>query len=247
MPDFIAALLTPELGLAALSIILAAVVRGYTGSGGGLVNVPILTLLYGPIEAFALTTLVGIIGYLQLGPRALRLANRAELAPVCLAILVGGPLGVLLLFLTDPALVRRFIGLMVLIGAVLLTTGWTYRGRRGPMVGAAVGLLIGWGTGFAGSGAPIALAYFLATDESARVKRANIVVAMTVVTALVLGSIAVGGGVGWDTLARGFVLVPVSWLGTRLGWRIFEAAPQAIYRHVCTGLLYVIGVVVLVS
>ena len=50
--------------------LLAGISKG--GFGGGLVSIPLLSLIYGPIEAYAMASIIAVIGYVQLAPRAVR-------------------------------------------------------------------------------------------------------------------------------------------------------------------------------
>ena len=117
--------------MAAVVVAAAGLVRGYGGFGGGLVAIPLLSLIYGPVEAYAMTAIIGVPGYVPLLPRAVRIADWTELAPTLAAATVATPIGVAALVIADPELIRRLIGLFVLLGAALLATGWVYRGRRG--------------------------------------------------------------------------------------------------------------------
>lgn len=247
LPSMIAEILTPALGLAALVIVASGIVRGYTGFGGGLVNIPLLTLLYGPIEAFAITAIVGTVGYAQLYSAALRIASRREAWPLCLAIVVATPLGAVLLFNTDPDMVRRAVGGFVIAGAVPMISGWVYRGPRGPAASAAVGAIGGGISGFAGVGGPPMVIYLLAAQTTADVQRANILIATGLTGIVMLISIAVGGGIGADTLVRSLALMPVNMFATWAGARVFAFAPQAVYRRAAAWLLVVIGAAVLVA
>ena len=113
-----------DLGWAVLIIAAAGLVRGYGGFGGGLVTIPLLTLIYGPIEAYAMAAIIAVVGYAQLVPRAVRIAEWTELAPTLIAVTIATPLGVVALVIADPEVIRRLIGVFVLFGATLLATGW---------------------------------------------------------------------------------------------------------------------------
>ena len=61
-----------------------------------------------------------------------------------------------------------------------------------------------------------------------------------------LAALAVGAGIDLDVLWRAALLFPVSILGTWLGARGFAVVPHAIYRRAATGLLFLIGLAVIV-
>lgn len=221
----------------------AGLVRGYGGFGGGLVSIPLLTTTYDPIEAYAMTAL---IGYAQLALRAVRLADWSELTPTLAAITIATPIGVALLVIADPMTIRRLIDLFVLIGAAALSTGWVYRRRRGTLAGGIAGAQCGRISGIAGVGGPPLVVYFLSTPLAADTQRARIAIATAFTSLIMLIVLTVGAGIDLDVVWRSAILFPVSMIGTWLGERSFAVVPQAIYRRVATALLFLIGLAVIV-
>lgn len=235
-----------EFAFAVLIVALAGLVRGYGGFGGGLVTIPLLTLIYGPVESYAMAAIIAVIGYVQLAPRAVKVADWSELTPALVAITIATPIGVAFLVVADPALIRRLIGVFVLLGAALLATGWVYRGHRGVLSGGVAGALCGGISGVAGVGGPPLVIYFLSSPVSAEIQRASILIATGCTSVLMVVALAIGVGIDLDVLGRAAILFPVSMIGTWLGARGFAVAPHAIYRRVATGLLFLIGVAVIV-
>jgi len=86
-----------------------------------------------------MAALIAAIGYVQLVPRAARLVEWSELTPTLVMITIATPIGVALLVNSDPLVIRRLIGAIVLISAALLSTGWVYRGWRGALAGGITG------------------------------------------------------------------------------------------------------------
>ena len=246
MVEAITGVFTIDLALAAAVAIVSGVIHGYTGFGAALVMVPLLALMYGPVEAIAVTSIAGLIGSAQIYPGAARIALWREVAPLTLAAVVATPLGVMLLFSVDPEWIRRAIGVFVLLAALLIMSGWVYRGRRGAAASAVTGAVCGAVSGVAGVGGPPVVVYCLAAPEAVAVQRANIVSSIGVVIALVLGGLVVGGGVNGGTAARGLVIAPVYMAGFWAGVRLFAIAPQTLYRKVALWLLMATGLAALV-
>lgn len=237
--------LTPEIALAAAVSAAGGVLHGYTGFGAALLIVPLLTVIYGPVEAIVLSLLAGAAGIVQLLPAASRQAGWREMAPLAAAIVITTPIGVFLLFTIDPDITRRAIGAFVLLTALALMTGWVYRGRRGAVPAVVAGSLCGAITGFAGVGGPPVALYYLASPEPAGVQRANIVIAVGVVIVAMMVSVGVAGGIGVTSLARAVVIIPGYVAGAWAGARLFTIAPEALYRRIALWLLLVTGAIVL--
>ena len=92
----------------------SAVIQGYSGFGGGLVVVPILAILFGPIEATAITSIAGLLGNVLLWPDAIKKAYWPEAAPLSIAAAIAIPIGLLFLPTADPTLIRRGMGVFIL-------------------------------------------------------------------------------------------------------------------------------------
>ena len=193
-----------------------------------------------------MAAIIAVVGYAQLAPRAVRIADWTELAPTLIAATIATPLGVVALVIADPEVIRRLIGVFVLFGATLLATGWVYRGHRGALSGGITGALCGGISGVAGVGGPPLVVYFLSAPVSADVQRASILIATGYTSLLMLAALAIGAGIDFDVIWRAAILFPVSFIGTWLGARSFAFAPHAIYRRFATGLLFVIGLAVIV-
>ena len=154
--------------------LLSGVVLGYSGFGGALFMIPVLSLLIEPAHAVATTMIAAVIGQIPATLKAARLAQWKECGPLLLASIVTMPVGVYLLASGDPQFVRRFVGFGTIVMASVLLVGWTYRGNRSRAASAMFGAMIGVFQGATGQGGPMALfgldvgAVFFVVDFSRR-------------------------------------------------------------------------------
>lgn len=236
------AALVYALGIAVLN----GLIHGYTGFGGALLMVPLLSVLYGPVAAIAMVGIAMIFGSAQLYFAAARDAIWRELLPIFAGLVVFVPVGAYLLFHLDPHLVRRAMGGFILVFAAILMSGWVYRGPRGLVPSAFVGALAGGITGASGVGGPPIALYYLASPHPAEIQRANIVISVTAMTMIVVISVAVGGGFSTDVMVRGLFLTPAYLIGVWSGARLFAAMPKSYFRHAALWLLVATGFTVLV-
>jgi len=232
------------LGMAVTAV--NGLIHGYTGFGGALLTVPLLTFLFGPVEAIAIVSLMTIFGSAQLYPRAARNALWRELLPIFAGIAAFMPLGAYFLFSLDPQLIRRAMGGFILVFAFVLMSGWVYRGPRGIGPGAVVGALAGGITGASGVGGPPLALYYLASAEPVDVQRANIIISVAVLTLAMLTTVAVGGGFSEMVLLRAVLLAPAYVAGVWAGAKLFSVAPKSYFRRMALWLLIVTGVSVLI-
>ncbi len=232
--------------LAGITAVVSAIVQGYSGFGGGLIIVPILAVLLSPLEAIAITACAAFAGNLMLVPDAMKKAHWSEVIPVSVAIAISIPLGLLFLVSADPTLVRRGMGIFVLFAAVLLMSGWTYRGTRGILPSVIAGGLTGGVTGgFGMPGGPFLVVYFLSAPFAADVQRASIIMSISVGIVFLLAGLIANGAYDDVTIARSVVIVPLFLAGNWLGRYVFRIAPSTWFKKATIGILFATGISVL--
>ena len=235
-----------DMGIAAVFAIASAMLRGFTGFGANLIWGPVLIFLWGPVETVAIMGTTGLAASLQACVPEVRKADWSEVTPIILTAAVAGPVGVTVLLHLEPNLVRRAIGAFILIIAVIIASGWQYRGRRGMVAKLVTGGVAGGLAGFAGIGGPICVLYFMAAPGNAITLRANNMVSVTILVPMVLVSLAFAGGIGIETLMRSVILLIPYSLGVWLGVLLFHKIPKALFRRAVLGLLMTIGITVMV-
>jgi uncharacterized membrane protein YfcA len=233
--------------LGATAALVSAMVQGYSGFGGGLVIVPILAVLFSPLEAVAIAAIGGIAGNITVMPGAVRAANWREAAPVSIAVAVAIPLALNFLISADPALIRRGMGVFTLAAAAVLMTGWMFRGRRSVFTSLAAGAVTGGiPGGFGIPGGPFMVVYYLSAPAPPPVQRANIIVTSTIgISFLIIGLIA-EGAYDQPNLIRGAIIAPLFLAGIWIGRRIFQIAPAAWFKKVTYAILIATGIMALV-
>jgi uncharacterized membrane protein YfcA len=239
MTEVFAEAFTVSFVYAAVVFAVAGVMHGYTGGfGSGLFAVPLLALLFGPVGGIAVGSLTSLLGSAQLVPAAMRLVSWRHMVPLMIAQMVMVPLGAALLVSMDPTLVRRVIGVLVLLSGILLATGWTYHGRRGPLMRVTAGGIAGFMGGIAGITGPVLVAYFLSAPEQPELQRARIVLAVFAGLIVVQVSLLVAGGAGAVSITRSLALAPLFMATTWFGTRLFARAPITWFRKVSLVMLF---------
>ncbi|MDP6925893.1 MAG: sulfite exporter TauE/SafE family protein, partial [Rhodospirillales bacterium] len=131
--------LTLEYVYALLIIFAGGVIRGFTGFASGLVMVPLLALLWGPVEAIASVVGLGIFASIQITIPAIPLVSWRDVRPMIVAGLCFTPVGTVLLITLDPEIVKKIIAAAVILVTVVSLMGWTYKGPRGFIPGFITG------------------------------------------------------------------------------------------------------------
>ncbi|MBH63698.1 MAG: hypothetical protein CL569_14870 [Alphaproteobacteria bacterium] len=140
-PTLFAAIFDAQFLIAVAAALGAGIIHGFAGFGVGFILVPVLTLVFGPVEAVAISSSASVVASLPLIPSAARNMDRTEVLPILASLLIAVPLGAYLLTLADPEIMRRTSGGLVVISALLMLRGYQWTGQR--TVGMGLGIWLG--------------------------------------------------------------------------------------------------------
>jgi uncharacterized membrane protein YfcA len=243
----LAAALDGRLALAALATAIAGVMRGFAGFGTALTLAPVFTVLWGPsVGVPTMLLLEALIGS-QLLFGAWQHVNRRVALPMTLAACAMVPVGAWVLFVADPAVLTRGMGVLVIAFAAALASGWRYRGSRPLPLTIAVGAMAGVMKGATGMSGPPVILYLLAGTEAAREHRATLILFFAVLGLVALLPPFLGGLFTASVLVKVALLLPVLLLFVRVGVALFGRLGQATFRIVAYAVLVAIGLVALLA
>ncbi len=233
MPDVLA---TEGLALA-LAVLVAGVVRGFSGFGSALVYLPIAGIFLPPTWVIATTATFSILGPLPLLRPAWQQAPKAELWRLVLAGVLAVPVGVWLLTKLEPTVFRWAVSLVAMATLALLVSGWRYRGAAsGPLLlgtGFASGLL----GGFIGLPGPPVILLYLSGQKPVAEIRAVILLFLFSADLAVLAALWLQGLVTGTAFIIGLLLVPSYMLGGMIGRHLFNPAQERLFRRVAYGII----------
>lgn len=221
--------------------------RGYSGFGTAVLLAPSYSVLWGPRVGIPVMLLMELAVSLQLLPKALGEANRRVILPIGGAAALATPLGASILLTADQDLLRRCIGGFVLFFGLLLMSGWRYHGSRPLGLNLAVGTLAGLLKGATGMSGPPVILYLLAGPEAAKQHRANLILFFATIAVISVIPPALGGLMGWATVAKVLLLLPVLLLCVPLGAKLFQIVSDRWYRRAALCFLVATGVITLLA
>ena len=249
MPDpaWLMSLFDQEFAYALATVFAGGVVMGFGGFGSGLILMPLLTLIYSPTHAVAIQmVLVTITGFALL-PAAIPRTRWRQAGPMLLTACLVMPFGSYLLQTMDPLIVRRVVGVVVLVLAAIQFRGATYNGPRNAVTATAAGAVSGMANGAVGLGGLVIGLYMVSSRDPAAMQRANIIVVGTGVAAINLVILAFSGVYIFDLIVRIAVLMVPYGVTAWCGAKFFHVTPGALYRRIILTLVMALGVATLVS
>ncbi len=213
-------------------VLIAGIVRGFSGFGTGMIVSPVVAALYSPKAALIVIFLIDSWPMLFIAVPAWRQVERKELLPV-----VGGyalilPLGIVFVSYSDPVFLRWFISLTIFVLIAVLWSGWHYQGRRTAPISLSVGGVCGFLGGSTALAGPPAILYWLAARKPAMTVRANMTVMLALTGMLAGFGYWLSGFFTRDAVIFGLAASPVYLGGLLVGTKMFSNAGETVYRMV---------------
>jgi uncharacterized membrane protein YfcA len=223
--------------------LISGIVRGFSGFGGALILIPVMSALVGPrvaVPTFYLSDLGSATPY---GIASVRKCNWSMVLPMLLGTWIAQPVGALLLESLDPLLLRWGMDAMVIAMLALLLTGWRFRGQPKTWLTFLVGLFAGSMGGATGISGPPVIAYWLGGRTDAALTRANIMVYYAFSSMAIDVIFFVKGLFTWQIVIYAMSVWPCYTLGLALGARLFGMATEEAFRKIAYLLIAISAVI----
>ena len=230
-------------GAAAL---VAGVVRGFSGFGGPALMTLVLTQFFSPLSVLTKVVIIDAVSYLLLVPSAFREFDRRFVAVVTTATLLGLPVGVYLLAVTDPLVMKRAIAATVAVCVVVMLFGVRLQTRPPMVVQVLAGVLAGVVLGSTYI-ALVAVIFFFALPDSGVRSRANTVFWGIVLAFLLIATHLVLGNATTGDLWRAMLVGTAYLAGTGAGVWWFRKTGERTFRRAVLWLLLGLAVIGLVA
>lgn len=223
--------LSVQAAIAVVVILLAGLVRGITGFGGAMVMAPSLSLVIHPVTAVVIALALESAAAVTMLPQALRRVKWGVILPIGLMAVLTIPVGGWLLGTIDREIARRVIAGMVVLFAGLMALGWRYPGPTRLPVSLALGGLSGVLIGATSMGGPPVILYLLAGPDPIDQTRANLIVFITLLSAVGLAILAALGVASWTDGAWCAALAPLYLGATIVGARLYGCFDERAFRR----------------
>jgi uncharacterized membrane protein YfcA len=231
--------------LVALSVLAAALLRGFTGFGFALAAVPLLSLTLPLTRAVPLViVLQAIVGFTGVRS-AWGLCDWRATRWIIAGLVPGTPVGIWLLTGMSPDRVRLTIGLLIAASVVLLSAGLRLSARPPNALTWVVGAAAGVVNGLAAMPGPPIVAFFLAMPRPAVELRASIIIVFAATAVAGLVPLLLRGLVDRETVQLAALALPALLIGSRLGAAGFRRTDQKWHRPVALVVLSALSVMLI--
>ncbi len=227
--------------LPAAVVLVAGLMRGFAGFGSAMLMAPIFAILFGPTGMIATVVAIELAVSLQLFPQARRACDWRIIGPMSVVACLAMPFGIWLLASVDKNLIVKGVSAIIVAFVAVLASGLRWKGRRSVAGGAFVGAISGMMMSVTSVGGPPVLMYLLAGNDPPARHRANIITYYMATQIPLIAIMFWSGVAGWDSVARGIVLLPLMLLGSWIGARLFQPENERLYRNVALVILFCAG------
>ncbi len=214
------------------AVLIAGVVRGFSGFGTALIFVPIAATVAEPIWVILIMMIFDIFGTLFLMPRAWRDGEPKDVAILSIGALITLPFGVYLLTRLDPNLFRWLVSALSFGMLILLMSGWRYRQVLNTFATLSVGMCGGFLAGVAALPGPPVILSYMSSPRKPKVIRGNTMMYLFLVDILTILIFAIKSLLVLVPILVGALLVAPYALGGYIGQRIFNPEKESVYRSI---------------
>ncbi len=230
------------LGLGSFFVLLAAIVRGYSGFGFSLLVITSLSLLMAPATFIPSIFMLEIAASIHMLPGIWRDIHWRSLAPLIVGCAIGTPLGVWLLANVPAPPMQIALAVFVLVAVWLLWKGFALKTMPGNAASSAVGAASGLANGAFGIGGPPVILFYFASPAGNVAGRASLITYFMLTDLIGLAFLSREALITWDTVYLAALFLPALILGVWIGARSFKSADPTTFRKWVLVLLAVLAV-----
>jgi hypothetical protein len=227
-----AALETPGLVWMILTIGAAGLVRGFTGFGTAMIFVPVGTQFLPTADVVFLMAMTGIFSTSALLPAAWREADKAEVSALAIAAGITVPAGLWIMAQLDTLTLRWVATGVIGVTLTAVITGWRWKGELGWPGRFGIGGAAGTVGGMTGLTGPVVIIFYLANARDVARVRANTIVFLGALDAVIVTNLAFGGMASLQTMWVVAMLTVPYLVTTLIGKALFDPGLEKIYRVV---------------
>ncbi len=228
--------------VAVIAVLVAGLVRGFSGFGTGLILVPVIAALYSPATALVFIMALDIWPNFPIVWQCRKQVDWNEIFPVLAGAVVTIPIGLFFLKYGEVNVIRWFVSIAIAIFVLLVLLGWKYRGKRTVKTSLAVGGMCGFLSGSAGLPGPPAIMYWASRQSGIENMRANLTTFLLLAEAGAFFGLLLTDMLTLEAVIMGLVASPVYLVGQLIGSSLFGKASERTYRLVALCLIIMVAI-----
>ena len=228
-------------------LLLAAFIRGTTGFGFALVFTPFMILIMEPKAVIPLNLILASLSNIMVVASCYKAINIRRLLPMIVISLLGVPIGVFIIAIISPTILKILIGGITVIFAILLVFKLTPRFTNERWASGIAGLMSGiLNASTSLSGPPVVL--FMHTQSWQKEEiHPSLSAFFLINTGASLIGLSISGMVTPDILRTAASLAPGLVIGVFLGMLAFKRVNESYFRILSVAVVVVTGILAVLS
>ena len=229
----------------ALTIMIAGMIRGYSGFGFAMVAVLSWSMVLPPVQVVPVLLLMDFSSGLFLVPGIWKQIHWRSISWLLAGVLVGTPMGAILLATIPENPMRIFISAMVLVLSALLWTEGRLSIRPGKLGTWFTGMISGVLNGSSRIGGPPVILLYLSQPAGIAESRASMITFFILTDVVSSLMVATQGLITFQTLRLLAFFLPPLVAGTLIGSRLFSRSSSRSFRKRVLTLLICLSLITL--
>tara|TARA_A100001037_G_scaffold306459_1_gene351691 strand:- start:4927 stop:5688 length:762 start_codon:yes stop_codon:yes gene_type:complete len=230
-----------ETSLLVILVLVAGIVRGYTGFGLSAVAITIGSIVFSPLALVPVLYLIEIVASVHMLKSVHRDIDRPLLFGLLIGCAIGMPAGQELLLWLPVDATRMALYLIVIFAAAIVRFGYVFRIEANWRTGIAIGIAAGLASGLAAIGGLITMIALLGIAYDVVRARATMVAMFFVLYVYGTGIGVMNGITTSSSLIIAGALVLPLFLGVALGQKGFLRTSPERFRQIMLGFLAVMA------
>lgn len=215
-----------------IAVLIAALLRGFTGFGFALAAVPLMGLFTAPSTAVPVAVLLQFLGGLNDLRRNHRDCHWQSLRWLIVGAVLGSPLGAMALSVAPAPLARIAIALITAGAVYVLGRGFALDEVPSRLLTTGVGAVAGVFNGLAAMPGPPAVVYYMSGPFRAVAARASLLIFFLANSVAAFASIVMIGLATANVVWLSLLTLPVMFIGTWIGELGFRRGSDKLHRRV---------------
>ncbi|MBN2851190.1 MAG: sulfite exporter TauE/SafE family protein [Clostridia bacterium] len=223
-------------------LIFAYAVQGISGFGKSLVATPILSFFIPANEVIAIMILTGLLANFYMLLKTFRYSNIRKIWVMILLGIGGVMTGVRVLSFVPVKELKIAMGVMVVISAILLASGYKLRIKEGHFAYGAAGLTSGFLSGLLSMGGPAIVLFLQNQDHEKHEFRGNLTLFFFFTGIFAIASLFMNHLVTSDVISKSLFFLPASLIGVFLGNYLSHKINEKVFKKIIILILFLAGI-----
>lgn len=204
-------------------------VQTVVGFAGTLVSLPILLLAMPLTDAIAYVSIFYFFSSVSLIPREWHSIDRRLIGQLVIATVIGIVIGVLVLRFSKPLILKRALGVFILLYVLYVATGRQKLTLKRKGI-AGFGFMAGFFSGLFSTGGPLYVICVENSTSSIKIFRATMIGIFGMVTLVRVPALAISGILNFSHVKISLLILPVFLLAQSMGKLTFNNINEDLFK-----------------